>query len=30
MCIGGFFLEKIGVYSNQAKKFILFLSLKEN
>jgi len=30
MCIGGFLLEKIGVYYNQAKKFILFLSLKEN
>jgi len=30
MCIGGFLLEKIGVHCNQAKKFILFLSLKEN
>lgn len=29
MCIGGFLLEKIGIHCNQAKKFILFLSLKE-
>lgn len=30
MYIGGFLLEKIEIHCNQAKKFILFLSLKEN